>query len=126
MTLLPLGADTDLAAKTMRVNAGAEVRRAHAIPNDAVDVFTGGKPTQVKKTLLLVEAVSRIEDQNVHLLVAGDTAPEDREYLQESKKRGEGSKRACRRNGDRGRASSSLDHCQAKDVLAGGAAHSPT
>jgi glycosyltransferase involved in cell wall biosynthesis len=72
MELLPLAPDTDLARDTRERCAGREVRRSLAIPDDATVIFTGGKLVPDKRTHLLIEAVTRIADPSLHLLVAGE------------------------------------------------------
>ena len=80
MELLPLGADTDLAKRTMLENAGTGIRSAYGIPGDAVVIFTGGKLTPAKKTHLLVDAFLALADPNLHLMVVGDSATEHANY----------------------------------------------
>lgn len=80
MTLLPLGADTDLAIQTRQAREGATVRRQLGIAEDATVVFTGGKLGPAKKTHLLIEAFLKIADPKLHLLVVGDSGPADADY----------------------------------------------
>lgn len=82
MELLPLGADTDLARKTMEEHAGASVRRTLGIPEDAIVVFTGGKLAPLKKTHVLLEACGELDDPNIHVLLVGDVGQGDLKYKQ--------------------------------------------
>ncbi len=80
MELFPLGADTDLAKNVMEERAGAVIRKAHGIPDDAIVVFSGGKLTPAKKTHVLVDAFLQIADPSLHLLVVGDALESDGDY----------------------------------------------
>lgn len=72
MELLPLAPDTDLARETREQRAGREVRRSLGISDDATVIFTGGKLVPVKRTHLLIEAVARLDDPKLHLLIVGE------------------------------------------------------
>ena len=83
MELLHQGPDTDVARSTKAAQAGALVRRTLGIPEDAVVVFTGGKFSRKKKTHVLIEAVMRIANPALHLIVVGDAGPADIAYKEE-------------------------------------------
>lgn len=72
MELLPLAPDTDLAREIRERRAGRDVRRSLGIPDEATVIFTGGKLVPEKRTHLLIEAVVRINDPDLHLLIAGE------------------------------------------------------
>jgi 1,2-diacylglycerol 3-alpha-glucosyltransferase len=89
MELLPLGADTDLAAAVRRSGAGRALRRSLRIGDQDTVVFTGGKLTPAKKTELLFEAAARLHRLPLHIVVAGQADTEHREYEQELRRRAE-------------------------------------
>ena len=80
MELLPLGTDTDFGAQIMAGREGEGVRRALGIGSDAMVVFTGGKLTPAKKTEAVITAVRRLDAQDVHLIVVGESAAADQDY----------------------------------------------
>lgn len=77
MELLPLAPDTDLARETRERRAGREVRSSLGIPHDASVIFTGGKLVPAKRTRLLIEAVAKLADPTLHLLIVGETVAAD-------------------------------------------------
>lgn len=80
MELLPLGADTDLAHAVAADGQRSKRRAALGIGAEDIVIFTGGKLTPLKKTELLFEAVSRINDVRIKILVAGTASDEDIAY----------------------------------------------
>ena len=83
MELLPLGADTDLAATVRRNGAGALLRRHFGIPAHDMVIFTGGKLAPAKRTELLLEAAARLQRSSLHIVVAGQAGDEHAAYEQE-------------------------------------------
>lgn len=80
MELLPLGADTDLAENIKKQKAGLALRKSFGIGEDEVVIFSGGKLTPLKKTELLIDAMIRLKNRNVHLIVVGDAGVDDIDY----------------------------------------------
>ena len=80
MTLLPLGADTDLAAEVRASGSRGEIRRQLGIPDDALAIFSGGKLTQAKRTHVLLQALRLLPSKRVHVVVVGDAGPKDTVY----------------------------------------------
>lgn len=80
MEVLPLGADTDQVAETKTRGEGRRLRALYGIPPEHLVIFTGGKLAPAKKTELLVEAVGRLGDDKVHVIVAGDAGGSDAAY----------------------------------------------
>jgi len=76
MELLPLGADTDLGREIKRQQAGRVLRQSFGISEDDIVIFSGGKLTPTKKTELLIEAVARLSDVRIHVIVIGDASQE--------------------------------------------------
>ena len=69
---LPMGADDDLIAKYCSVQDKLDVRKSFGFSDDDYVVVTGGKIDLAKtQTLLLMEAVDRIESKKIKLLVFG-------------------------------------------------------
>jgi 1,2-diacylglycerol 3-alpha-glucosyltransferase len=80
MELLPLGTDTDFGLQVMARREGQEVRRSLGIDPDVMVVFTGGKLTPAKRTEAVIDAVRRIDQADVHLIVVGEVGPADQDY----------------------------------------------
>lgn len=86
MELLPLGADTDLAAAVRSSGAGRALRRSLGIGDEDTVIFTGGKLAPAKKTELLFEAALQLRRFPLHIVVVGQAGEEHREYEQELKR----------------------------------------
>lgn len=80
MELLPLGADTDLADQVRTSTKGQEVRDALNIPSSAKVIFTGGKLEPRKRTDLLIEVFNKINDENLHLIIAGQASEKNTSF----------------------------------------------
>lgn len=76
---LPMGVD-DEAIPTDRVGVREAVRKELGIPDDAFLIMTGGKIDLRKNTHILLEAIKRINNPNLHLVICGVLTPE-MEYL---------------------------------------------
>ena len=75
--LLVMGADDELVEKAADRDSVMRVRRKYGVEDSDFLIMTGGKIDAAKKqTLLLMEAVRRIEDKNVKLIVFGSVIPE--------------------------------------------------
>jgi len=61
-------------------DARRQIRRALGIPDDALTIFSGGKLTAAKRTHVLVQALKRLRDAQVHAIVVGDAGPKDIPY----------------------------------------------
>jgi glycosyltransferase involved in cell wall biosynthesis len=83
MEILPLGADTDLAAAVRRSGARAELRRSLGVGDRDTVIFTGGKLDPAKRTDLLLKAVLQLQPLPLHVVVAGDSGDEHAWYKQE-------------------------------------------
>lgn len=78
---LPMGVD-DEAIPEDRTAVRDAVRKELGIPPNAFLIMTGGKIDQRKNTHVLLEAIKRIDNPNLHLVICGVLAPE-MEYLKE-------------------------------------------
>ena len=82
MELLPLGADTDLGEEIRARGDGPVLRRSLGIPPEHTVIFSGGKLAPAKRTELLIEAVNRLADPTLHLVIVGEAGEADRAYQQ--------------------------------------------
>lgn len=78
---LPMGVD-DEAIPENRGEVRNSIRKELGVPEDAFLIMTGGKIDQRKNTHILLEAIKRIDNPNLHLVICGVLAPE-MEYLKE-------------------------------------------
>lgn len=78
---LPMGVD-DEAIPENRTAVRDAVRKELGIPPNAFLIMTGGKIDQRKNTHVLLEAIKRIDNSNLHIVICGVLAPE-MEYLKE-------------------------------------------
>lgn len=76
---LPMGVD-DEAIPTTRVTVRNAIRTELGIPEDSLVILTGGKIDKLKNTHVLVEALKKMNNKNVHLIICGTLSPE-MEYL---------------------------------------------
>ncbi len=75
--LLVMGADDDAVKAADKPKIKAEIRNKYGIDADDFLVITGGKIDAFKtQTLLLMEAVQKIDDPKVKLIVFGSVTPE--------------------------------------------------
>ena len=75
--LLVMGADDELVEAANKPEVKRSVRDKYGIGSDDFLVMTGGKIDQWKtQTLLLMEAVQKIENEKVRLIVFGSVTPE--------------------------------------------------
>lgn len=72
---LPMGVD-DEAIPSNRDEVRKSVRAELGVPDDAFLIMTGGKIDQRKNTHVLLEAVRRINNPDLHLVICGVLAPE--------------------------------------------------
>jgi glycosyltransferase involved in cell wall biosynthesis len=80
MELLPLGADTDLGEEIRARGDGPALRRSLGIPPEHTVIFSGGKLAPAKRTELLIEALNRLADPTLHLVIVGEASEADRAY----------------------------------------------
>lgn len=78
--LLVMGGDESLVDWSHRENIRKELRLKCNVPEDAFLVISGGKIDQAKNIHLLVEAVSRLKEYNVFLLVFGSLTKDMNDY----------------------------------------------
>ena len=82
MEVLPLGADTDLGRVVRENKEGAALRRTLRIPDGDIVIFSGGKLAPAKQTEVLIDAIMRLGNPAIHVIVAGDASREDEQYKQ--------------------------------------------
>jgi 1,2-diacylglycerol 3-alpha-glucosyltransferase len=80
MELLPLGADLEAAAAARESDARQTLRTSLGIGAGEVVIFTGGKLTPAKKTEMVFDAVSRLPEVALRVVVVGTAADEYAEY----------------------------------------------
>lgn len=76
---LPMGVD-DESIPSDRENVRKQVRTKLGIGNDNILIFTGGKIDRLKNTHILISALSKLHNSNLHLVICGTLTPE-MEYL---------------------------------------------
>ena len=76
---LPMGVD-DEAIPTDRISVRNTIRTELGIPEDSLVVLTGGKIDKLKNTHVLVEALKKLNNKKVNLIICGTLTPE-MEYL---------------------------------------------
>lgn len=80
--LLVMGADDEAVEAASRGSVRATIRERYGLDTDDFVIMTGGKIDAFKtQTLLLMEAVARIEDPRVKLIVFGSVTPELKEKV---------------------------------------------
>lgn len=78
--LLVMGGDEKLVDWNNRKQIRKKIRLKYNIPEDAFLVITGGKIDKAKNIHMLVEAVNRLREKNIFLLVFGSLTEEMKEY----------------------------------------------
>lgn len=82
--LLVMGADDEKIEAAQKKNARAEIRNQYGIKENDFLIMTGGKIDLAKtQTLLLMEAVKSIQNQNLKLIVFGSVASELKDKVAE-------------------------------------------
>lgn len=76
---LPMGVDDD-AIPINRAKVRLDIRNKLGISNDAFLIVTGGKIDERKNTHVLIKAIKKINNPNIHLVICGVLSPE-MEYL---------------------------------------------
>jgi glycosyltransferase involved in cell wall biosynthesis len=80
MELLPLGCDYQASQDVKKTINIEERRREFGIkPNDLV-IFTGGRLEPAKKTELIIDALKKINKDNIHIIVVGTSTNENSPY----------------------------------------------
>lgn len=91
MVLLPLGCNYDSHCKIMESTDRANLRKAIGISKDAFVIITGGKFNPRKKTEEVIDAVLKLNNPNVYLLIFGTPEYGFEEYSEKILKKLEGS-----------------------------------
>lgn len=76
---LPMGVD-DEAIPVDRDSVRKDIRIELGIPDSAIVILTGGKIDKLKNTHVLLEALQKLNSQNIHLIICG-TLTQEMEYL---------------------------------------------
>ena len=76
---LPMGVD-DEAIPVDRDSVRKDIRIELGIPDSAFVILTGGKIDKLKNTHVLLEALQKLNSQNIHLIICG-TLTQEMEYL---------------------------------------------
>ncbi len=81
--LLVMGADDESVAAAAKPEVRQRIRQQHGLNEDDIVIMTGGKIDAFKtQTLLLMEAVQKIEDPKVRLVVFGSVTPELKDQVE--------------------------------------------
>lgn len=80
ISLLPLGADTDQISIVKKSNKRNEIRKKFKINGGDLVIFTGGKLTPDKHTDILIKAINKLSNPNIHLIIIGDFSSKDISY----------------------------------------------
>lgn len=78
---LPLGVDDDLIPNN-RGEVRSNIRKELSIDDDSIIIITGGKIDKLKNTHILLEAINKLNNNKLHLIICGTLTPE-MEYLME-------------------------------------------
>ena len=78
--LLVMGGDEKLVDWENRIDIRHHIRLKYEIPDDAFLVVSGGKIDRAKNIHLLIEAISKLKDCNVFLLVFGNLTKDMSDY----------------------------------------------
>lgn len=82
--LLVMGADDDRVEAALKPEVRSEIRKKYGIAEDDFLIITGGKIDNFKKQILyLMEAVNKLQDAKVKLIVFGSVIPELKEKVEE-------------------------------------------
>tara|TARA_B100000900_G_C20586790_1_gene719938 strand:+ start:1506 stop:2660 length:1155 start_codon:yes stop_codon:yes gene_type:complete len=66
--------------KDSEIKYKKQIRKELNIEDDAFVIFTGGRLTHLKKTDILLQAVSLITKENIHVIICGKYSDENMEY----------------------------------------------
>lgn len=81
--LLVMGADDDRVEAALEPEVRSEIRKKYGIAEDDFLIITGGKIDNFKKQILyLMEAVNKLQDKKVKLIVFGSVIPELKENVE--------------------------------------------
>ena len=81
--LLVMGADDDRVEAALEPEVRSEIRKKYGIAEDDFLIITGGKIDNFKKQILyLMEAVNKLQDAKVKLIVFGSVIPELKEKVE--------------------------------------------
>ncbi|MFN4362638.1 glycosyltransferase family 4 protein [Chryseobacterium hispalense] len=91
MTLLPLGCDYLKSIEVMKNTNKFAVRKKMGIDEADFVIMTGGKFDPLKKTEILIQAVNKINDPDIHLIIFGKASDENLDYENKLKSMSENS-----------------------------------
>lgn len=74
MELLPLGADTDLGNAVREAGARRKLREKYQIAEDKIVIVSGGKLDPLKRTEELIDAICKINNPNIYLIILGQAS----------------------------------------------------
>lgn len=81
--LLVMGADDEKVEEALQPRSRDEIREKYSIADDDFLIITGGKIDNFKKQVLyLMEAVNKLQNEKVKLIVFGSTIPELKEKVE--------------------------------------------
>ena len=81
--LLVMGADDEKVEEALQPRSRDEIREKYSIADDDFLIITGGKIDNFKKQILyLMEAVNKLQNEKVKLIVFGSTIPELKEKVE--------------------------------------------
>jgi glycosyltransferase involved in cell wall biosynthesis len=83
MEVLPLGADIDLVWAMRERGEGRRLREQMGFARDDIVIFTGGKLAPMKRTELLLQAVQRIRELPLRVVVVGEASLTDAAYFEQ-------------------------------------------
>lgn len=72
---LPMGVDDEAIPKD-REGIRAAIRQELSIPEDSIVLITGGKIDRLKNTHILIDALTAINNNKLHLIICGTLTPE--------------------------------------------------
>ena len=79
-----MGADDDMVEKALKTEVRREIREKYGIADDDFLIITGGKIDNFKRqTLYLMEAVNKLANDKVKLIVFGSVIPELKQQVQD-------------------------------------------
>ncbi|MFC6267715.1 glycosyltransferase family 4 protein [Frigoriflavimonas asaccharolytica] len=83
MKMLPLGCDYEKCLEIQKNTDTEALKNSLKIHENDFVIITGGKFDPIKKTEILIKAVEKINDTNIHLIVFGKAAEQFKDYEEE-------------------------------------------
>lgn len=90
MEVLPLGADMEAVRRIRASGARETLRERYKITPDTVVIFTGGKLIPIRQTEILIDAVKKLSQHKVHLVIVGEAPAKHKAYKAMLKERVDG------------------------------------